>query len=189
MSGLLHVSLSLTACGASSCSSIRVQFSVCAQRLLRLQVIQCFFAEYGCVSQADEFKKKSPAAITGIKGRQILDSRGNPTVEADVMTYKGWFRAAVPSGASTGIYEAVELRDKGTECAPSFKKLVKHPSSPRFGHAAISSERRLSLRGLAMGSFKALPSSRQSCRGSAGGPAAGTGLGVGVGLGANAELL
>ena len=36
-------------------------------------------------------------------------------VEADVMTYKGWFRAAVPSGASTGIYEAVELRDKGKE--------------------------------------------------------------------------
>jgi enolase len=66
-------------------------------------------------TQADEFKKKSPAAITGIKGRQILDSRGNPTVEADVYTYKGWFRAAVPSGASTGIYEAVELRDKGKE--------------------------------------------------------------------------
>jgi len=33
-----------------------------------------------------------------------------------VTTYKGWFRAAVPSGASTGIYEAVELRDKGSEC-------------------------------------------------------------------------
>ena len=65
--------------------------------------------------QADEFKKKSPAAITGIKGRQILDSRGNPTVEADVTTFKGVFRAAVPSGASTGIYEAVELRDKGSE--------------------------------------------------------------------------
>ena len=47
-----------------------------------------------------------------------MDSRGNPTVEADVITYKGKFTAAVPSGASTGIYEAVELRDKGTECAP-----------------------------------------------------------------------
>jgi enolase len=43
--------------------------------------------------------------------REILDSRGNPTIEADVFTSKGVFRAAVPSGASTGIYEALELRD------------------------------------------------------------------------------
>lgn len=49
--------------------------------------------------------------ITKIVGRQIIDSRGNPTVEADVHTYKGMFRAAVPSGASTGVHEAVELRD------------------------------------------------------------------------------
>ena len=53
----------------------------------------------------------SPAAITKVVARQIYDSRGNPTVECDVHTYKGMFRAAVPSGASTGIYEAVELRD------------------------------------------------------------------------------
>jgi len=56
-------------------------------------------------------KRASPSAITKIVARQIFDSRGNPTVEADVYTYKGMFRAAVPSGASTGIYEAVELRD------------------------------------------------------------------------------
>ncbi|MCB0477615.1 MAG: phosphopyruvate hydratase [Crocinitomicaceae bacterium] len=50
--------------------------------------------------------------IVKIKGRQILDSRGNPTVEVDVYTANGGFgRAAVPSGASTGIHEAVELRD------------------------------------------------------------------------------
>ncbi|MEZ4937675.1 MAG: phosphopyruvate hydratase [Crocinitomicaceae bacterium] len=50
--------------------------------------------------------------IVKIKGRQILDSRGNPTVEVDVFTANGGFgRAAVPSGASTGIHEAVELRD------------------------------------------------------------------------------
>lgn len=50
--------------------------------------------------------------ITHIKARQILDSRGNPTVEADVVLSDGTFgRAAVPSGASTGSYEAVELRD------------------------------------------------------------------------------
>ncbi len=50
--------------------------------------------------------------ILEIKGRQILDSRGNPTVEVDVITENGCLgRAAVPSGASTGIHEAVELRD------------------------------------------------------------------------------
>ncbi len=52
------------------------------------------------------------AVITGIHARQILDSRGNPTVEAEVYTDRGHMgRAAVPSGASTGIHEAVELRD------------------------------------------------------------------------------
>jgi enolase len=51
-------------------------------------------------------------AIIDIHGRQILDSRGNPTVEVDVILESGAFgRAAVPSGASTGAYEAVELRD------------------------------------------------------------------------------
>ena len=51
--------------------------------------------------------------ITDIHAREILDSRGNPTVEVDVMTASGAFgRAAVPSGASTGEHEAVELRDK-----------------------------------------------------------------------------
>jgi len=50
--------------------------------------------------------------ITSVYARQILDSRGNPTVEADVVTDSGHFgRAAVPSGASTGAHEAVELRD------------------------------------------------------------------------------
>jgi enolase len=50
--------------------------------------------------------------ITEVHARQILDSRGNPTVEVDVMTDDGALgRAAVPSGASTGIHEAVELRD------------------------------------------------------------------------------
>src|SRR4051812_43457222 len=50
--------------------------------------------------------------ISEIHARQILDSRGNPTVEVDVTTEDGHFgRAAVPSGASTGKHEAVELRD------------------------------------------------------------------------------
>ncbi|KAG8549715.1 hypothetical protein GDO81_020034 [Engystomops pustulosus] len=50
-------------------------------------------------------------SIQKIHAREILDSRGNPTVEVDLYTEKGLFRAAVPSGASTGIYEALELRD------------------------------------------------------------------------------
>src|SRR5437762_564444 len=50
--------------------------------------------------------------IIEVHGRQILDSRGNPTVEADVILESGaQGRAAVPSGASTGAHEAVELRD------------------------------------------------------------------------------
>ncbi len=52
--------------------------------------------------------------ITAVKGREIIDSRGNPTVEVDITTAKGTFTASVPSGASTGAYEAVELRDGGS---------------------------------------------------------------------------
>lgn len=122
-------------------------------------------------TQAEYLRKASPSAITKVVARQIFDSRGNPTVEADVYTYKvrasptrgsreaygqpsrqtarsaffphsirfgalvsvlsqlynddcscvqGMFRAAVPSGASTGIYEAVELRDNDkAKCASS----------------------------------------------------------------------
>ncbi len=56
------------------------------------------------------------STIKAIKARQILDSRGNPTVEVDVVTTNGFVgRAAVPSGASTGTHEAVELRDGDAE--------------------------------------------------------------------------
>ena len=58
--------------------------------------------------------KRFMSAITGVKGREIIDSRGNPTVEVDITTDKGTFTASVPSGASTGIYEAHELRDGGS---------------------------------------------------------------------------
>lgn len=54
---------------------------------------------------------KQFSTIKRVVAREILDSRGNPTVEADVHTNDGVFRAAVPSGASTGKYEALELRD------------------------------------------------------------------------------
>lgn len=53
------------------------------------------------------------SAITGVHAREIIDSRGNPTVEVDVTTATGTYTASVPSGASTGIYEAHELRDGG----------------------------------------------------------------------------
>ncbi|HCV83235.1 MAG TPA: phosphopyruvate hydratase, partial [Zunongwangia profunda] len=56
------------------------------------------------------------SAIVNIHARQIFDSRGNPTVEVDVITENGILgRAAVPSGASTGEHEAVELRDGGKD--------------------------------------------------------------------------
>lgn len=51
--------------------------------------------------------------IQRVKSREIIDSRGNPTVETDLTTAGGFGRASVPSGASTGTYEAVELRDGG----------------------------------------------------------------------------
>src|SRR4051812_10226048 len=52
------------------------------------------------------------STIADIRAREILDSRGNPTVEVDVVLDSGALgRAAVPSGASTGVHEAVELRD------------------------------------------------------------------------------
>jgi enolase len=57
--------------------------------------------------------KMSSVTIESVKAREILDSRGNPTVEVEVTTTPGghMYRASVPSGASTGAYEAVELRD------------------------------------------------------------------------------
>src|ERR1700760_4756027 len=69
------------------------------------------------------------ARIMAIKGREILDSRGNPTIEVDVHLMDGAFgRAAVPSGASTGAYEAVELRDgdKGRYLGKGVAKAVKN---------------------------------------------------------------
>ena len=57
----------------------------------------------------------SDFTIERVHARQVLDSRGNPTVEAEVFTRAGFGRAIVPSGASTGTHEAVELRDGGDD--------------------------------------------------------------------------
>ncbi|MEM1988480.1 MAG: phosphopyruvate hydratase [Candidatus Woesearchaeota archaeon] len=53
--------------------------------------------------------------IKNVKARQIFDSRGNPTIEVKLITDKGNFKASVPSGASTGSFEALELRDNGKD--------------------------------------------------------------------------
>lgn len=70
-----------------------------------------------------------PTTIEDVKARQILDSRGNPTVEVDVTLSCGVVgRAAVPSGASTGIFEALEMRDgdKSVYCGKSVLKAVEN---------------------------------------------------------------
>ncbi|HYG16715.1 MAG TPA: phosphopyruvate hydratase, partial [Bacteroidia bacterium] len=67
--------------------------------------------------------------IAKVIARQVIDSRGNPTVEAEVITNSGSMgRAAVPSGASTGVHEAVELRDgdKSKYLGKGVLKAVKH---------------------------------------------------------------
>src|SRR5258708_9119972 len=71
--------------------------------------------------------------ITDIRGREIIDSRGNPTVEADVILDTGVRgRAAVPSGASTGTREAVELRDGDPPryAGQGVPKAVEHLNTP-----------------------------------------------------------
>ena len=69
------------------------------------------------------------AYIASVSARQILDSRGNPTIEVDVVTDTGVIgTAAVPSGASTGAHEAVELRDgdKGVYMGKGVLKAVQN---------------------------------------------------------------
>ncbi|XP_015972775.1 cytosolic enolase 3 [Arachis duranensis] len=77
---------------------------------------------------SNHMKKSVQSVITKVKARQILDSRGIPTVEVDLHTNKGVFRASVPSGDSSGMYEAVELRDgdKGVYLGNGVAKAVKN---------------------------------------------------------------
>uniref|UniRef100_A0A7S3LD44 phosphopyruvate hydratase n=1 Tax=Amphora coffeiformis TaxID=265554 RepID=A0A7S3LD44_9STRA len=67
----------------------------------------------GATTASSASLSRLQATIESVAAREILDSRGNPTVEVEVTTQQGTFRASVPSGASTGAYEAVELRDGG----------------------------------------------------------------------------
>ncbi|CAA3008898.1 cytosolic enolase 3 [Olea europaea subsp. europaea] len=77
---------------------------------------------------SNHMRKSVSSAITKVKARQILDSRGIPTVEVDLYTNKGIFRGASPSGASSGMYEAMELRDgdKGTYLGNGVSRAVKN---------------------------------------------------------------
>ena len=71
------------------------------------------------------------STITDVFAREVIDSRGNPTVEVDLTTSDGMFRASVPSGASTGAYEAVELRDGGKRyMGKGVLKAVEHVKGP-----------------------------------------------------------
>jgi enolase len=78
-------------------------------------------------------------SIKRVHAREIYDSRGNPTVEVDLTTDKGIFRAAVPSGASTGIHEALELRDdnKSVHLGKGVLKAVQNVNE-KLGPALVS---------------------------------------------------
>ncbi|CAI5511948.1 unnamed protein product [Closterium sp. Naga37s-1] len=60
---------------------------------------------------ARHLQRAAPSVILTVKGRMVLDARGEPTVEAEVGSHRGKFRASVPTGVTSGIYEAVEVRD------------------------------------------------------------------------------
>ena len=74
--------------------------------------------------------KAGPETITAVKARQIFDSRGNPTVEVDVITTKGKYTAMVPSGASTGIYEGA-LAQRHLWLAPAQRCGLPHACAAR----------------------------------------------------------
>jgi enolase len=82
------------------------------EQRLRHQVLRHSVTPGNRAPQSNDDQRRDMTEIVSIHAREILDSRGNPTVEADVLLDGGAFgRAAVPSGASTGEHEAVELRD------------------------------------------------------------------------------
>ena len=87
------------------------------------------------------------SAIELVIGRQILDSRGNPTVEAEVHLESGAVgRAASPSGASTGIHEAVELRDEEAAWGDALSSVVQAAHAAGVDLEGVLRERARALR-------------------------------------------
>ncbi|XP_015883214.2 enolase 1, chloroplastic [Ziziphus jujuba] len=86
----------------------RTTTSIPSKKSRRSLAVQCSVAAAPSVEATTKASKEYK--LRSVKARQIIDSRGNPTVEVDLVT-DDLFRSAVPSGASTGIYEALELRD------------------------------------------------------------------------------
>src|ERR1700726_3809599 len=90
----------------------------------------------------EQGKEPTVASIEAVHARQILDSRGNPTVEVEVVLDDGSVgRAGVPSGASTGAFEAAELRDGGAEYGgkggtPAVDNVVDEIQPELLGHEA-----------------------------------------------------
>lgn len=84
-----------------------------SERLAKYNQILRIEEELGsdAVYAGRKFRNPLGSRISRIHAREILDSRGNPTVEVEMTTKMGTFRAAVPSGASTGVHEALEMRD------------------------------------------------------------------------------
>uniref|UniRef100_A0A7N8XT81 phosphopyruvate hydratase n=1 Tax=Mastacembelus armatus TaxID=205130 RepID=A0A7N8XT81_9TELE len=99
-----------------------IRIVACLLALSSLQLGQGFFVSN---------PRSCNMSIVKIHAREIFDSRGNPTVEVDLYTDKGLFRAAIPSGASTGIYEALELRDndKSRYLGKGVSQAVEHINS------------------------------------------------------------
>ena len=72
---------------------------ICVQTVVVILYVWIYFS----IFQSNHMKKAVPSVITKVKARQILDSRGIPTVEVDLHTNKGVFRASAPSGATSGM--------------------------------------------------------------------------------------
>ncbi|KAG2522458.1 hypothetical protein BBO99_00006077 [Phytophthora kernoviae] len=84
------------------------------EKLGKTQSLVTYIFHPNSGSDGSKDRKGTMVSIISIKARQIFDSRGNPTVEVDLKTETGLYTAAVPSGASTGEFEALEMRDGGS---------------------------------------------------------------------------
>ena len=114
--------------------------------------------------------KAGPETITAVKARQIFDSRGNPTVEVDVITTKGKYTAMVPSGASTGIYEGAlgqhhatfRLHSPTAAAFPTPSRVASPPGQHLSRHPCLVLSRAAARSGAPTGATPVPPWLRQS---------------------------